>query len=339
MNSPSQSLRVAVIGCGAFGRNHARVYRQLQSQGAGVELVGVVDSNLDKANAVAQEFATKASHSLQELANQIDAASIAVPTVSHLSAARELMQRGAHVLIEKPVATTLAEADELIAVARQQQCIAQVGHLERFNPAVLATLPLVSKPMFFEVHRLSVFTPRSLDVDVVMDLMIHDLDVVLSLVKSEVREIRAVGLAVISNKVDIANARLEFENGCVANFTASRVSTEKVRKVRFFQPHEYISIDYGRQDVISIRVDERAATALMSGVAPSVSPGAVPGIVINKPKVEPQEPLRAEIEAFLQAVRTRSTPVVSLEDGRRALKVALEINDAIRTHHHRAGLP
>jgi predicted dehydrogenase len=338
MSSSSQPVRVAVIGCGSFGRNHARVYRQLQLENSGVELAGVVDSNLSKAEAIAQEFATKAFSSLPDLANTIDAASVAVPTVEHLSVARALMQQGIDVLIEKPIAASLEEADELIAIAGQQRRVAQVGHLERFNPAVLATLPIVSRPMFFEVHRLSVFTPRSLDVDVVMDLMIHDLDVVLSLVKSEVREIHAVGLAVISNKVDIANARIEFENGCVANFTASRVSTEKVRKVRFFQPHEYISIDYGRQDVISIRVDERAAAALMSGLAPSLLPGAVPGIVINKPKVEPREPLRAEIESFLNAVRTRHAPVVSLSDGRRALKVALEINDAIRAHHRRAGL-
>jgi predicted dehydrogenase len=213
-----------------------------------------------------------------------------------------------------------------------------VGHLERFNPAVLATAPLVTQPMFFEVHRLSVFTPRSLDVDVVMDLMIHDLDVVLSLMKSPVREIRAVGLPVISNKVDIANVRIEFETGCVANFTASRVSTEKVRKLRFFQPHQYISVDYARQDVISIRVDRRAAAALLSGQTPEVGLGPAPGIALDKPKVEPREPLRAEIEAFLLAVRTRANPVVSLEDGRKALKLALEINAAIQDHHQRAGL-
>jgi predicted dehydrogenase len=338
MSNSREPLRVAVIGCGVFGRNHARVYHQLQTEGAGVSLVGVVDSDLTRAQNIAHQFATERFCSVEELAGKIDAASVAVPTVAHLSIARQLMQQNADVLIEKPVTTSLAEADELIAAAEQRQRIAQVGHLERFNPAVLATLPIVSKPMFFEVHRLSVFTPRSLDVDVVMDLMIHDLDVVLSLVKSEVREIHAVGLAVISNKVDIANARIEFENGCVANFTASRVSTEKVRKVRFFQPHEYMSIDYGRQDVISIRVDERAAAALMSGATPSMAPGAIPGIAIHKPKVEQNEPLRAEIESFLQAVRTRQAPVVSLLDGRRALKVALEIHDAIQAHHRRAGL-
>jgi predicted dehydrogenase len=191
--------------------------------------------------------------------------------------------------------------------------------------------------MFFEVHRLSVFTPRSLDVDVVMDLMIHDLDVVLSLVSSPVCDIRAVGLAVISDKVDIANARIEFQNGCVANFTASRVSTEKVRKLRFFQPHQYISIDYARQDVISIRVDAASAAALMRGeLSPALGPA--PGIALEKPAVQKREPLRTEIESFLESVRTRQPAMVSLTDGRNALALALDINAAIAQHHRRTGL-
>src|SRR5690349_20246769 len=280
MRAGATSIRVAVVGCGAFGRNHARVYRQLQQDGAGVELVGVVDSDPQRARNVAAEFGTESLTSIGDLHGKIDAASIAVPTIHHLSAARQIMESGADVLVEKPVASTLAEADELIVVASRTGRIAQVGHLERFNPAVMATVPLVTQPMFFEVHRLSVFTPRSLDVDVVMDLMIHDLDVVLSLVKSPVREIRAVGLPVISDKVDIANVRIEFDTGCVANFTASRVSTEKVRKLRFFQPHEYISIDYGRQDVISIRVDERAAAQLLRGEVPAGGLGPAPGVAI-----------------------------------------------------------
>jgi predicted dehydrogenase len=248
------------------------------------------------------------------------------------------MRNGIDVLIEKPLAATLAEADELVSAAREHNRVAQVGHLERFNPAVLAAIPIVNHPMFFEIHRLSVFTARSLDVDVVMDLMIHDLDIVLSFVNSPVREIRAVGLAVISNKVDIANVRVEFQNGCVANFTASRVSTEKVRKLRFFQPHQYISIDYGRQDMISIRVDERAAAELMRGRVLAAELGPAPGIALEKPKVQSREPLRAEIESFLNAVRRRLKPVVSLEDGRRALEVALQINHAIEAHHRATGL-
>jgi predicted dehydrogenase len=333
----SKPLRVAVIGAGAFGRNHARVYHQLQQEKAGVELVGVVDTSRERAEALAREFSTQPYSSIEELKGRIDAASVAVPTVHHLPVARKAMEAGADVLIEKPVATSLAEADELIAVAARTRRVAQAGHLERFNPAVIAALPLVTKPMFFEVHRLSVFTPRSLDVDVVMDLMVHDLDVVLALVKSPVRELRAVGLPVISNRVDIANVRIEFESGCIANFTASRVSTERVRKLRFFQPHQYISLDYGRRDVIVIQVDERAAAALMRGESPEGA-GPTPGIQLQKPTIQDREPLRAEIESFLHAVRTRNAPAVSLGDGRRVLALALEINAAIREHHVRAGL-
>lgn len=338
MTAEPQKIRVAVVGCGAFGRNHARIYRQLAEENRGVDLIGVADNDPTKARAVAEEFATQAFSSVGELSGKIDAASVAVPTVHHLEVARQLMGAGADVLIEKPIAVALAEADELIAIASRTERIAQCGHLERFNPAVIATVPLVTQPMFFEVHRLSVFTPRSLDVDVVMDLMIHDLDVVLSLVKAPVREIRAVGLPVISQKVDIANVRVEFETGCVANFTASRVSTERVRKLRFFQPHQYISVDYGRQDVISIRVDERAAAALMRGEDPPTALGPVPGIALEKPKIEFREPLRAEIESFIASVRTRRPPEVSLKDGRAALAFALKINEEIEKHHRRAGL-
>jgi len=334
MTHNSQNLRVAVIGAGAFGRNHARVYHQLEREGTGVALVGVMDINRERAEGLAREFSTRACTSLGQI-EKIDAVSIAVPTAEHRSVAQKLMEAGADVLIEKPLANSLAECDELIAVAKRTERVAQVGHLERFNPAVVATMPLVTRPMFFEVHRLSVFTPRSLDVDVVMDLMIHDLDVVLALVKSPVREIRAVGLPVISDKVDIANVRLEFESGCVANFTASRVSTERVRKLRFFQPHQYISIDYARQDVIVIKVDERAAAALMRGEVTQAALGPAPGIVLDKPKVESGEPLRAEIESFLASVRQRSLPAVSLDDGRRALAAALEINAAISAHRRR----
>jgi predicted dehydrogenase len=240
-----------------------------------------------------------------------------------------LMQAGVDVLIEKPLATTLAEADELISAARKQQRIAQVGHLERFNPAVRATVPLLTRPMFFEVHRLSVFTPRALDVDVVLDLMIHDLDIVLSFVNSPVREVRAVGLPILSGKTDIANVRLEFESGCVANFTASRVSTERIRKLRFFQPRQYISIDYGRQDVLVFTVGNQG---------PGATPSVNPQIGMAKPAVEPGEPLLAELRSFLDAVRCGTTPVVSLEDGRRALALALEIVADIQKHGSRINL-
>jgi predicted dehydrogenase len=334
----NNKIRVAVIGVGAFGRNHARVYRQLQRSGEGVELAGIVDTDLPRAQAVAKEFSSTAFRTAEELAGKVEAASVAVPTSHHLQIARLLMEAGVDVLIEKPLASSLAEADEIAATAKQTGRVVQVGHLERFNPAVRATLPLLNQPMFFEVHRLSVFTPRSLDVDVILDLMIHDLDVVLSMVASPVREIRAVGLPVLSPRVDIANVRLEFETGCVANFTASRVSTERIRKLRFFQPHQYISIDYARQDVIAIKVDEAAAMALMRGETPPPSSGPVPGINIQKPPVAPGEPLEAELRAFLQAVRSRSKPIVSLKDGRAALALALDINRAIGEHHERANL-
>ncbi len=214
------------------------------------------------------------------------------------------MEAGVDVLIEKPLAATLAEADELLQLASEHKRVAQVGHLERFNPAVRATLPLITRPMFFEVHRLSVFSPRALDVDVVLDLMIHDLDVVLTFVKSEVKEIRAVGLPVLSGKVDIANVRIEFESGCVANFTASRVSTERVRKLRFFQPGQYISVDYERQDVLvfSVRRCELDYPAHVAKAARRWGTAGIPASVA-KPAVTAEEPLLAEIKAFLQAVR------------------------------------
>jgi predicted dehydrogenase len=243
--------------------------------------------------------------------------------------ARALMKAGVDVLIEKPLAASLAEADELVELASAHQRIAQVGHLERFNPAVRATIPLLTQPMFFEVHRLSVFTPRSLDVDVVLDLMIHDLDIVLAFADSPVKEVRAVGLPILSGKVDIANVRLEFESGCVANFTASRVSTERVRKLRFFQPQQYVSVDYGRQEVLVFTVGADGAPG-----APTVNPQ----IKVAKPPVSSEEPLHAELRSFLHAVRDRSTPVVPLDDGRRALALALEVVAAIREHGNKVGL-
>jgi len=259
-----------------------------------------------------------------------------VPTQAHLQVVRELMQNGVDVLIEKPVAPTLDDADEMLRLAQQHSRIAQVGQLERFNPAVRATLPLITKPMFFEVHRLSVFTPRSLDVDVVLDLMIHDIDVVLSFVKSPVKEIRAVGLPILSAKVDIANVRMEFESGCVANFTASRVSTERIRKLRFFQPQQYISLDYTRQDVVAFTVSSDGSpsvvSSLLAGMDEEQDHPSSPQIKITKPEVVREEPLRSELCSFLDSVRTRSTPVVSLDDGRRALAVALEILEVIREH-------
>jgi predicted dehydrogenase len=342
---------VAVVGAGSFGRNHARVYNELQQSSqphAGVELVAVVDRERSRAQAVVDELTRSSGagapvqvfSSVEELIRSdvgVNAASVAVPTVEHLAVARALMDAGIDVLIEKPLALSLDEADELIAIASRGGRIAQTGHLERFNPAVRATLPLVTQPMFFEVHRLSMFSPRALDVDVVLDLMIHDLDIVLSFVASPVREIRAVGLPILSGKVDIANVRMEFENGCVANFTASRVSTERVRKMRFFQPHQYVSVDYSRQDVFTLTVDAATGSAPSSGL-PALTLPAGMRVVPAKPKVVAEEPLHAELQAFMEAVRNRTQPVVTLADGRRALGVALEILRQIADHAARANL-
>jgi len=326
-------ISVAVVGVGVFGRNHARVYHELEQQGEAVRLVGVVDPDLDRADAVAREFGCRAFGSVEQMLtthSEVRAASVAAPTVHHLEVGRALMMGGVDVLIEKPLAASLAEADELVKLAATHKRVAQAGHLERFNPAVRATIPLLTQPMFFEVHRLSVFTPRSLDVDVVLDLMIHDLDIVLSFVNSPVKEVRAVGLPILSGKVDIANVRLEFESGCVANFTASRVSTERVRKLRFFQPRQYVSVDYGRQEVLVFSVGQDGSA--------SSTPTVNPQIGVGKPAVTSEEPLHAELRSFLHAVRERSTPVVPLSDGRRALALALDIVGAIREHGKKVGL-
>jgi predicted dehydrogenase len=320
-----------VIGAGAFGRNHARVYHDLQQQGEALRLAAVVDTDPARATAVASEFGASAA-SLDEILaeGKIHAASVAVPTVHHLSVASKLLEAGIDVLIEKPLASSLAEVDAVEQLAARYSRVVQVGHLERFNPAVRATVALLNQPLFFEVHRLSIFSARSLDIDVVLDLMIHDLDVVLSFVNSPVKEIRAVGLPVLTGKVDIANVRMEFESGCVANFTASRVSTERVRKIRFFQPHQYISLDYGRQDVLVFTVDPRGTNPI-PGLPDSQ-------IKIAKPAVVAEEPLRAEIKGFLASVRTRETPLVPLSDGRRALAMALEILSEIERHSRKVSL-
>jgi predicted dehydrogenase len=337
-------LRVAVVGAGAFGRNHLRVYRELELAGLPVRLVAVVDRDAKTLAAATAQYNIAGFATIEEClaAMHLNAASICAPTVAHAECARVLLPAGVDLLIEKPVATTLAEADEIIRLAHEHGRIVQVGHLERFNPAVRAVRGLMNHPMFFEVHRLSVFTPRSLDVDVVLDVMIHDLDLVMSLVDSTVREVRAVGLPVLSRKVDIANVRLEFENGCVANFTASRVSTERVRKMRFFQPHQYLSLDFARQDLLMIDVSAAAGldpaqmAALASAAAASGQPA--PGLSLSKIPVELGEPLRMEIQSFVEAVRGRTQPEVTAEAGRAALALALEINAAIASHAQRTGL-
>lgn len=316
--------RVAVIGAGQFGQNHARVYAELAAQTAAVEFVAVCDSNPATAQRVAQAHNVAAVTDYRDLFGKVDAVSLAAPTVAHQAIACEVLNAGIAVLVEKPIAATLAEADEMIAAAARQQTVLQVGHLERFNPAITAARRIVTRPQFFEVHRLSIFTPRSLDIDVVMDLMIHDLDVVLSLVDSEVVEIRAAGVPILTPKIDIANARLEFANGCVVNLTASRVSSERVRKVRFFQPSQYVSVDYSTQEA--------------SVVAVNYTPQGRLEFDNRALAVERGEPLRLEIEAFLAALDGAAV-VTSGADGRRALALAVEIVEKIKQHARKIGIP
>jgi predicted dehydrogenase len=324
-----RALHVAVFGAGAFGRNHLRIYRQLQQQG--VILAAVADTDPATVESLRRQGdvpvwdspeacleACRAGHL------HLDAVSICVPTSAHYRVTAQALAQGLDVLLEKPIAVTLAEADALVDQAAAANQILQVGLLERFNPAVTAAESLVNGPMFFEAHRLSVFHRRALDVDVVLDLMIHDLDIVLSLVRSPLRQLNAVGLRILSSRVDIANVRLEFDSGCVANFTASRVSTETVRKLRFFQPHQYLSIDYARQDLLIINVAE--------------GENGEQNLSAAKPPVEPGEPLLLEISAFLDSVRTRKPPKVTPQQARDSLALALDINREIHAHATRAGL-
>ncbi|HEY6491118.1 MAG TPA: Gfo/Idh/MocA family oxidoreductase [Terracidiphilus sp.] len=347
-------LRVAVVGAGAFGRNHLRVYRELEAEGHPVALAAAVEPDAERAAEAAAKYSIPVFANVDELLRadlHLDAASVAVPTVQHAAVATELLEANLDLLLEKPLAASLAEADGLIELAEKRNRLVQPGHLERFNPAVRAVEPQLRRPMFFEAHRLSIFTPRALDVDVVLDLMIHDLDIVLTFAHSPVREVRAVGLPILSPKVDIANVRVEFESGCVANFTASRVSTERVRKLRFFEPRQYVSIDYARRDLLVIRLDgtvpPEIAAALESGtldpamlahLAARAASTPNPGLSFAKPQVKPGEPLRLEIESFLESVRTRRAPRVTARQGRDALALALEIQATMASHAERAGL-
>jgi predicted dehydrogenase len=299
-------VKVAVIGVGHVGRHHARLYAEL----SGVELVGVVDIQKPRAEEIAAQYKTTPFTDYRDLFGKIDAVSLAIPTVDHTRVGIDLLEHGIDVLVEKPIASTLEQARSLSEAAKASRRVLQVGHVERFNPIVAAARELATKPQFFEIHRLAAFSPRSLDIDVVLDLMIHDIDIVLSLVPAAVREVRAVGIPVLSAKADIANARVEFEDGCVANFTASRVSFEKTRKLRFFQPHDYISVDYSSQtgSMVSLRMGR-----------------------VSERKLEPmkEEPLKLELAAFVECVENRRTPVVTAEDGLRALELAMTINSAI----------
>ncbi|MCC7548597.1 MAG: Gfo/Idh/MocA family oxidoreductase [Burkholderiales bacterium] len=303
-------LRAAVIGAGYLGNFHAQKYAALD----GVELVGVADTDAARARDVAQRTGSSAHTDFRDLLGRIDAASIVVPTEGHFEVARACLEAGVHILVEKPVTRTVEEAHELVRLARDQARVFQVGHLERFNPAILAVREQISRPLFIESERLAVFKPRGTDVNVVLDLMIHDIDLILSLVRSEISDVRSSGFAVLTDAVDIANARIEFENGCVANVSSSRVSQQSVRKLRIFQPDQYLSIDCEKFHVRSVH-------KLGDGVGADGMPRILPG----EQQFQKADPLLAEITAFVQTVREGGEPAVSGEDGRRALEVALKI--------------
>jgi predicted dehydrogenase len=306
-------LRIAVIGVGHLGRHHARLLAGID----GAQLVAVVDTQPDRAAAAAQPTGALALANYRELFGQVDAVTVAVPTELHHEIALPFLERGISTLVEKPITRTVAEADALIAAAAGSGATLAAGHTERYNPAVAVVLPLVSTPRFIEVHRLGVFPDRSLDIDVVFDLMIHDLDIILAMVKSEVTSIDSVGVPVLTDRFDIANARLRFATGCIANVTASRISKERVRKIRFFQPDAYISIDYAEQEVEGYRLLRR------EGQRPEIQGGKLP--------VTREEPLKRELTDFVGAVREKRRPVVTGEDGRRALVLAQAIADKMET--------
>jgi predicted dehydrogenase len=302
--------RIAVIGAGAFGRNHLRVIRQ----SAHARLSGVLDAEPARAESAARDFDCRIFSSLEEAAEHSDAAVIATPTTTHAPIGCRLIELGLNLLVEKPIADEPQSGLRLVEAAEHHKKILQAGHLERFNPAILALEKVLTKPLFFEIHRLSEFSPRSLDVDVVLDLMIHDIDVVLALTGAMPEEIRAAGISILSPKVDIANVRLQFPGGCIANLTASRVSTERVRKLRLFQPHEYISLDYSRQDAVRFRVD------------PPMKIG------FESLPVAKDEPLRLELEEFFAAIQQRREPRTSGRQGLLALQVACGILAKIEEH-------
>lgn len=325
--TPHAALRIphcAVIGVGSLGRHHARNYAGLAREGR-VELVSICDSNPETgAQVAADNDCVRAVTDWRELLDEVDVVSIATPTETHCEIACAFLEKGAHVLVEKPIALTLDEADTMIAAAEKSGAKLMVGQLERFNPAMVALRPHVTTPLYFEIHRVSPFPNRSLDVDVVLDVMIHDLDAVQWLVGEDVKvsAIHAVGIPVISDKVDAANARIEFENGAVANITASRIGTEKIRKTRFYQTNAYVVLDYATKFASLTSLNPNAVHPLL-------------GISINRLEINDVEPLRAEIIAFLDAIENDVDPPVTGDDGRRALALAVGVLEKIDAHASR----
>ena len=310
-----KQLRVGVVGVCYLGRFHAEKYASMDA----VDLVGVADTNMSQAASIADKYRTTAYSTYQDLFGKVDAVSIVVPTQSHFTVAMGFLENDVDVLLEKPMTTTLEEADELIRFADSKGLIIQVGHLERFNPAVVALKDIVQKPMFIESHRLSIYKDRGTDVSVVLDLMIHDIDIILNFVRSEVSEIRAAGISVIAENVDIANARLEFQSGCVANVTASRISTKNERKIRMFQKDAYVSVDFTSQEITVIQQNSKK------------DDGLIPGMEINQLCFTKGDALQDEIKSFVQSVVNRQAPQVTGQMGRDALKIALIIMEQIKT--------
>lgn len=315
-----QTLRTAVVGVGSLGQHHARNFAEIAQTGKS-KFVGVCDSNEANTRRIAAENDCESFTDWRELLDKVDAVSIATPTETHAEIACAFLERGVHVLVEKPFAKTLDEADRIIAAAERSGAKIMVGQLERFNPAMVALRPLVTRPLYFEIHRVSPFPNRSLDVDVVLDVMIHDLDAIQWLVGEDIKvsSIAAVGIPVISDKVDAANARIEFENGAVANITASRIGTEKIRKTRFYQTNSYVVLDYATK------------FASVTSLAPNqIHP--LLGVSVNRLEINDIEPLRAEIEAFFSCIINEETPPVTAQDGRRALDLALGVLKKIDEH-------
>ena len=306
-------VRVGVIGVGYLGKFHAEKYSRMDN----VQLTGVVDIDQRLAEGVASGFSTRAFTDYRHLFGRVDAVSIVVPTEDHFAIAAECLKHDLDVLIEKPMTATLEQADELIRIAEARKCILQVGHLERFNPAVIALKDIVHQPMFIEAHRLGIFKDRSTDVSVVLDLMIHDIDIIMNVVQSDIKSIHAAGAPVICEHADIANVRLEFASGCVANVTASRISTKNQRKIRLFQKDAYVSVDFASREITLIRRDDS-------------NPGdLIPGMDIQQLSFSEADVLEDELASFILAVGTRQTPVVSGIAGRKALEIALSITDQI----------
>lgn len=320
-------LRTAVIGVGHLGRQHARIHSQLASEGL-TEFISVCDLSEATASQIAAEQSVAWTNDWRDLIGRVDAVSLAVPTEAHCELACGLLAAGIHVLVEKPISRTLDEADQMIAAAEKGGALLQVGHLERFNPALVALRPHVRVPVYFEIHRIGEFTARSLDIDVVLDLMIHDLDIVQWLVGEDVAvtDLHAVGIPILTGKVDAANVRLEFSSGAVANITASRVGTEKIRKMRFFQPHDYVAVDYATR------------RASISSLTPPTASGSWPGVNHRQLEVQDVEPLRAEILSFITAARDKMPSPVSGNDGRNALALALRALERIEQHSIRSGI-